>query len=647
MPFQSEKQRRFLHANHPEIAKRWEREYATGGISNHFRKKFFTGALADTQGPAGGQAMSPGTSTTGGSRNLGGGQGNQGNQGGGGGPKPHSGPSFAEIEAQKKIELAKQKAHDDAKHVAWLNQQRENRKEKVKRFKKLVDTKGYYSDKATDEEKKLHDDWLIATGQKEKMTHPVLLNSEHLADIRGEGIGEDIKTKAFHKMNSSVEDLITGDINRENIIVTPELGYIGTHMGPTGIQVQTGGDKYGTIENLPLSATQSWAVNPGKPREYDFSDIQGHQAGLTKKQKQALQGSQKNLKNIMGISNEEILENIKMWDNPDDPATVKDIETFYSAKGGVARKNYFHGGILDINESEEIISDDGNDIELTAYNAAFDEPTGVKSLFQAKDGGRIGFANGPPGGGETSLGSGAAYSGGASDRGPRDDPDRHGPVSTPKTVPSGINIHGGPTVKEALRAGELKKMALDFEEEKGGPEYYGLRDLQNKQKKLQIKIQDKITGDWKRYMDPSTWEKVKNVYAFTSISGAIKEIFKGIKRSKDMRAFLKDLEAIGLAGGPPGTNDPLYDELWLHLEKMDPKYKKDDTGESDGPEPIYAPLTGAVGEEYAQGYYGMSDLERIRAGQATYAGLQDRWEREKAMFANSGGLANLFRVKNQ
>jgi len=27
MPFKSEKQRRFLHANHPEIAKRWERDY--------------------------------------------------------------------------------------------------------------------------------------------------------------------------------------------------------------------------------------------------------------------------------------------------------------------------------------------------------------------------------------------------------------------------------------------------------------------------------------------------------------------------------------------------------------------------------------------------------------------------------------------
>ena len=31
MPFQSEKQRRFLHANHPEIARRWERDYANGG----------------------------------------------------------------------------------------------------------------------------------------------------------------------------------------------------------------------------------------------------------------------------------------------------------------------------------------------------------------------------------------------------------------------------------------------------------------------------------------------------------------------------------------------------------------------------------------------------------------------------------------
>jgi len=54
-------------------------------------------------------------------------------------------------------------------------------------------------------------------------------------------------------------------------------------------------------------------------------------------------------------------------------------------------KEYAHGGILDITGDEEITTDDGNDIELTAFNAAFDDPndfsTGVKSLFRAKNGG--------------------------------------------------------------------------------------------------------------------------------------------------------------------------------------------------------------------------------------------------------------------
>ena len=31
MPFKSEKQRRYLHANLPEIAKRWEKKYNKGG----------------------------------------------------------------------------------------------------------------------------------------------------------------------------------------------------------------------------------------------------------------------------------------------------------------------------------------------------------------------------------------------------------------------------------------------------------------------------------------------------------------------------------------------------------------------------------------------------------------------------------------
>ena len=31
MPFESEKQRRYMHANHPKIAQRWEKKYYAGG----------------------------------------------------------------------------------------------------------------------------------------------------------------------------------------------------------------------------------------------------------------------------------------------------------------------------------------------------------------------------------------------------------------------------------------------------------------------------------------------------------------------------------------------------------------------------------------------------------------------------------------
>ena len=58
-------------------------------------------------------------------------------------------------------------------------------------------------------------------------------------------------------------------------------------------------------------------------------------AGLTKTQKKMLEGPQKNFKNIMGISNEEILKNIEKFNDPNDPATIEDVEQFYQqAKEG-------------------------------------------------------------------------------------------------------------------------------------------------------------------------------------------------------------------------------------------------------------------------------------------------------------------------
>ena len=66
MPFQSEKQRRYLWANEPEIARDWTDTYGSG-IAKALggRIGFFKGAQADTRS---GRAMSPGTSASGGTR---------------------------------------------------------------------------------------------------------------------------------------------------------------------------------------------------------------------------------------------------------------------------------------------------------------------------------------------------------------------------------------------------------------------------------------------------------------------------------------------------------------------------------------------------------------------------------------------------
>jgi len=53
-------------------------------------------------------------------------------------------------------------------------------------------------------------------------------------------------------------------------------------------------------------------------------------AGLTKMQQKMLAGPQKNLKNIMGISDQEILNNISPFNDPNDPATLEEVQSFYT-----------------------------------------------------------------------------------------------------------------------------------------------------------------------------------------------------------------------------------------------------------------------------------------------------------------------------
>jgi len=360
-------------------------------------------------------------------------------------------------------------------------------------------------------------------------------------------------------------------------------------------------------------------------------------------------------------------------------------------------RDYAHGGILDINESEEIIDDGGNEIELTDYNAAFDDPndlsTGVKSLFQAKDGGtprRRYFTGayggggdkdeGPPGGGATSMGSGRDYSPAptrdtGSDYGQFDravSQAANNPPST-KSDSGGDGVYQDRIIELAdrQRKQNLKDTIARGEEEKYDTQ---LQKIQEKWSgtyqgtlKKQKAFEDYSRDKWEQVRD-STNEKLKKkvggkLVQFALSSGItfglkdfIDVMVSGYKQGKAKNEFIAVLNDsiekyrdLGIPEHSPHT-DTLIQKL--NQEILDLTQTRDTPDEDPGGDgPIYAPLTGAVDESYAQGdfdyNYGMSDLDRIRAGQAKYAALQDKWEREKVMLANKGGLANLFRVKNQ
>jgi len=200
-------------------------------------------------------------------------------------------------------------------------------------------------------------------------------------------------------------------------------------------------------------------------------------------------------------------------------------------------------------------------------------------------------------------------------------------------------------------------------------EYIGPRLTKEEKKILTTKTKEYIQRNLKK-LDPdkyyetmSLWDKAWDFeMPPMGAVGILMAMYKEHKLTKEGKGLLEEWGKF--VGGPPGSNPEAYDALWLALEKRKAKYRKDDDPKGEeGPAPIYAPLTGAVSEEYAQGDYGGSLLDRDNA--ALYAQLSEKWRQEKldkeqeyrdygllpdnpiVMEANSGGLANLFRVKNQ
>ena len=131
------------------------------------------------------------------------------------------------------------------------------------------------------------------------------------------------------------------------------------------------------------------------------------------------------------------------------------------------------------------------------------------------------------------------------------------------------------------------------------------------------------------------------------------------KYKADMQA-LKDISIDkGWATSHHAVDTPMQTIEQLMMDTI--KVREDDDTGGDGP--TVNPVTLEVDEGYAQGDYGGSLLDRDNA--ALYAQLSEKWRQEKlakeqeyrdygllpdnpiVMEANKGGLANLFRVKNQ
>jgi hypothetical protein len=343
------------------------------------------------------------------------------------------------------------------------------------------------------------------------------------------------------------------------------------------------------------------------------------------------------------------------------------------AKGGVARKKYVSGGILDITGDEQITTDEGNDISLVD-----ESENGVSTLFMKKggpvhrhqlakkntDGSRPGYY-GPDEGHENDPGHGSNAGG-------------WGPgAGSPGTTSSGGNVNTGGGDQEDDVATMMSNMNItpdhspnytgsdagwvvseDEETEIGGADYIGPKD--------KVRIHNEILNRKNKY--DSAWEKGKRavgVYrSFPKPTGvplvdilsfgyfAYKQNEKKKERIAEIDADLELLDKIG-ATKHHHSVDTLYQEL--EQEKLDltqPKSQKDNDGRDGPTAPVVAPVTEEIEDSYAMAGDWLQGYRDLKAKQALSASLQEKWADERqwqqeTLFANSGGLANLFRVKNQ
>jgi len=659
MPFQSEKQRRYLHANHPEIAKRWERDYANGGITQLVQpgpgRPGYGGPHDSYEAGQSYSSSKTKSSNTGGGDNKEKYIATQYNK-----PKKKYTPPPGEKGGPGYVEKPKKKTitTKDDKTPLYIKK----KKKKTDWVDKTLET--------VDIADKLYKFGTTLNPLQLYNTNPYILGGTLL-----KGLYDKKKKK-----KKSVDDQVSLDVG-ENI----ELAKLSTKGLIEYNKLSKKKDAHTATDGLtpPLTDKEEKRLEQlekEKNTKLETEEVTmiGAKGGIANHfRKKFNTGSEPVIGDALfrgnwnDYSNEQLQMMFPDWD-PEIESIDEHIKKKQSMNVDFAAVTEGNG-ILDLTEGDEtteVASTEENEIipDLLAPGSA----SGILAakgghvpmlVGKRKDGKRPGYK-------DDDYDYGGVYSGGASSSntgGGSGAPGGGDPGMT-YTAPYQDRIIELQNREEAKQQKLAEQHANEFEGT--GPIQFDPNefDVNPDSWKYQTDILEfktkKYILDNLKHLDPeayykgmpgwqAAWEKMSSVP--TSIPGILIAMYKNHKLTKEGEALLEEWGHF--VGGPPGSNPQTYDDLWNALEKRKAKYRDQNVQESDGdgPEVPLAPTIQLLEDEMYASRDGMSAWDIIKANQARKAMLVTKGIHTEdpitditlRMDANRGGLANLFRVKNQ
>jgi len=295
----------------------------------------------------------------------------------------------------------------------------------------------------------------------------------------------------------------------------------------------------------------------------------------------------------------------------------------------------------------------------TAENPVNANMTGEPVGIMAARGGRIGFA-----GGGKDAGKDSDF--GSEDYG-NDDGGTTGPSPLDVAGPVTSDFTKDDDNREKYGAETQYSNFADYEKEKFGYDdtnpLKNLRPHQIKEMTIMDKYDNLINPTFK-----DKWNDIKNVYtlgskvskigsgvlgALGAISAVVGAISKEKEFNKQLNKDIQTLKDMEVADFNPTVDTPIQTLEQIQVDKLNNRINKEVDDGPDGVEPYISPVTLEVDQDFAEGeslgFNMRSALDKIRANQARRSGsvgtgnIQDN----QIMMANRGGLAGLFRVKNQ